>query len=98
MKPEVLVYRTPYCPYCVMAARLLEQQKVFFTEIDVSGDHERRRWLLGATGQRTVPQIFINGRSVGGFDELAGLVRRGELERWLAEPPESDRSGDRVDP
>jgi glutaredoxin 3 len=87
MQPKVVMYRTPYCPYCSMAARLLTQQKVPFEEIDVSGDHERRRWLVEASGQRTVPQIFINGRSVGGFDDLSAVVRRGELPALLAAPP-----------
>jgi glutaredoxin 3 len=84
MDPKVLVYRTPHCPYCSMAARLLTQEEIPFEEIDVTGDHERRRWLLSTTGQRTVPQIFINGRSIGGFEELSGLARRGELHPLLA--------------
>ncbi len=87
MEPKVVMYRTPYCPYCSMAARLLKQHEVAFEEVDVSGDDERRRWLLTATGQRTVPQIFINGRSIGGFDELSALTRRGELPGLLAQPP-----------
>jgi glutaredoxin 3 len=70
-----------------MAARLLKQQGLEFEEIDVTGDHERRRWLVAASGQRTVPQIFINGRSVGGFDDLSALVRGGELPALLAAPP-----------
>jgi glutaredoxin 3 len=81
---RVEMYRTRYCGYCMMAARLLDQQRVPFTEIDVSGDHERRRWLAQVTGRRTVPQIFIDGRSIGGYDELAALVRRGELESLRA--------------
>jgi glutaredoxin 3 len=87
MQPKVVMYRTPYCPYCSMAARLLQQLKLPYEEVDVSGDHERRAWLLSASGQRTVPQIFINGRSVGGFDDLSALVRRGELAALLAAPP-----------
>jgi glutaredoxin 3 len=87
MQPKVVMYRTPYCPYCSMAARLLKQHEVDFEEIDVTGDHERRRWLVAASGQRTVPQIFINGRSVGGFDDLSAVVRRGELPALLAAPP-----------
>jgi glutaredoxin 3 len=87
MQPKVVMYRTPYCPYCSMAARLLEELQVEYEEIDVTGDHERRRWLVTASGQRTVPQVFINGRSVGGFDDLSALVRRGELPALLAAPP-----------
>jgi glutaredoxin 3 len=87
MQPKVVMYRTPYCPYCSMAARLLDELQVEYEEIDVTGDHERRRWLVAASGQRTVPQVFINGRSVGGFDDLSALVRRGELPALLAAPP-----------
>ncbi len=86
MLPKVVMYRTPYCPYCSMAARLLKQLGLGFEEVDVSGDAERRRWLLEVSGQRTVPQIFINGRSIGGFDDLSALVRRGALPALLAEP------------
>lgn len=81
---EVRMYRTPYCPYCVMARRLLERKGVPFEEIDVSGDAEARRWLIEQTGQRTVPQIFIDGRAVGGSDELHALDRTGELDKLLA--------------
>lgn len=80
---RVEMYRTRYCPYCTMAARVLDQRGVVFTEIDVSGDVERRRWLAQVTGRRTVPQIFIDGRSIGGYEELAALARRGDLDRLL---------------
>ncbi|MEB2312614.1 MAG: glutaredoxin 3 [Sorangiineae bacterium] len=83
---EVIMYRTPYCPYCVRAKALLERKRVPFTEIDVSGDREKRAWLIETTGQRTVPQIFINGRPVGGCDDLHALERAGKLDALLAEP------------
>ena len=86
------MYRTPYCPYCSMAARLLSQLGLAFEEVDVSGDDERRRWLLEVSGQRTVPQIFINGHTVGGFDDLSALVRRGGLPALLAKPPAPEPS------
>jgi glutaredoxin 3 len=86
---RVELYRTRYCGYCTLAARVLDQSGVPFTEIDVSGDHERRRWLQEVTGRRTVPQIFIDGRSIGGYEELAALARRGELERMLGVEPDS---------
>jgi len=85
---RVELYRTRYCGYCALAARVLDQRGVPFTEIDVSSDHERRRWLAQVTGRRTVPQIFIDGRSIGGYEELAALARRGELERLLGVGPE----------
>jgi glutaredoxin 3 len=82
---EVVVYRTPFCGYCVRAKHLLESKGVRFREVDVSGDPAKRKWLIDVTRQRTVPQVFINGQPVGGFDELARLNRSGELDRLLAE-------------
>ncbi len=87
---DVLMYRTPVCPYCIRAKMLLKRKGVAFKEIDVSGDREKRAWLIDATGQRTVPQIFINGRSVGGCDELYLLERQGKLDRLLSEPAPAD--------
>lgn len=87
VRAHVVMYRTPICPYCIRAKALLERKGVSFEEVDVSGDDRKRAWLIETTGQRTVPQIFINGRSVGGCDELHALERRGELDRLLAEPP-----------
>lgn len=77
----VVVYLTPWCPYCVRAKRLLDSRGVAFKPIDVSGNAEARDWLLTATGQSTVPQIFIDGQSVGGYDELSALDARGGLGR-----------------
>jgi glutaredoxin 3 len=82
--PEVVVYRTPFCGYCFRVKHLLESKGVPFKEVDVSGDQEKRRWLAEVTHQRTVPQVFIDGQSVGGFDDLARLNRSGELDRLLA--------------
>jgi glutaredoxin 3 len=82
---EVVIYRTEHCGYCVRVHHLLESKGVPFTEVDVSHDAGKRRWLADVTRQRTVPQVFINGKPVGGFDELARLNRSGELDRLLAE-------------
>ncbi len=82
---EVVVYRTPFCGYCLRVKHLLESKGIPFQEVDVSGDHDKRLWLVEVTRQRTVPQVFINGKSIGGFAELAQLERRGELDRLLAE-------------
>lgn len=84
---KVVVYTTDYCPYCVRALRLLRDKGVQPTEINVGSDADKRRWLMEVTGQRTVPQIFINDRPVGGFTEIAGLDKKGELDRLLAEAP-----------
>lgn len=81
---NVTIYLTPWCPYCVRAKALLQRKGVAFTEVDVSDDPGRRTWLRDATGQRTVPQIFINDRPIGGCDELHALERAGTLDKLLA--------------
>lgn len=81
--PDVLIYTTPYCGYCVMAKRLLTRKGVTFREIDVANDRETRRWLVEVSGQRTVPQVFIAGQSYGGYDELSALDRAGKLDALL---------------
>lgn len=75
--PEVVVYRTRYCAYCMLATRLLSAVGVAFREVDVSGDPERRRWLARESGQHTVPQIFVGERSIGGYSELRELLQSG---------------------
>ena len=78
MKP-VKIYLTPWCPYCQRATALLDLRKIPYESVDVEGDQETRAWLRQATGQRTVPQIFIGDESIGGYTELAGLDRSGQL-------------------
>ena len=80
---DVKMYTTTYCPYCVRAKHILNRRNVPFEEIDVSRDHEKRAWLVKVTGQRTVPQIFIDGEPIGGSDELYDMDRSGELEKRL---------------
>jgi glutaredoxin 3 len=84
---EVVIYRTPFCPYCMRAANLLGRKGAVVRQVDVSGDPDARGWLREATRQRTVPQIFINGASVGGYDDIASLDRRGVLDQLLGEAP-----------
>jgi glutaredoxin 3 len=80
MGPRVTVYSTSYCYYCVRAKALLGQRGIPFTSVDVTGNVEARRALVEASGgRRTVPQIFVDGVSIGGFRELAELDRRGAL-------------------
>lgn len=76
---RVEVYTTPSCPFCVRAKRLLEARGIAFVEIDVATDDERRAEIIQRTGRRTVPQIFIDERSIGGFEELAALDIAGGL-------------------
>ena len=87
MSADVRIYTTDYCPYCTRAKGLLTKKKVAFTEVNVEEKPEVRSWLVSASGQRTVPQVFINGQSVGGFSDIAELDRKGRLDALLAEPP-----------
>jgi glutaredoxin 3 len=83
---EVIIYRTTYCPYCDMAKRLFQDLGVEFDEVDVTNDSEMRHKLVRMTGgRRTVPQIFINGESVGGYTDVAALQKSGELDEMLAD-------------
>ena len=82
--PEVEIYTTPICPYCVRAKSLLSKKGVAYKEIDVAADPAIRDAMIKrAGGKRTVPQIFINGMHVGGSDELYALERKGELDQIL---------------
>ncbi len=80
---QVQVYTTPTCPYCVMAKRLLGEKGVAYEEIDVSNDRAKRAWLVEQSGQRTVPQIFIDGKAYGGFSDISALDRQGKLDPLL---------------
>ena len=84
---DVVIYTTSFCSYCVRAKALLNRKGVAFQEIDVSRNREKRRWLADVTGQETVPQIFINGESVGGCDDIHDLDRQGKLDPMLQAPP-----------
>jgi glutaredoxin 3 len=76
----VQMYVTTYCPYCSTAKALLDKRGVKYEVIDVTNDHDKRAWLVQATGgKRTVPQIFIGGKPVGGSDDIHALDKAGEL-------------------
>lgn len=83
MQP-VEIYTSPLCGYCHAAKALLARKGAAFTEIDVSRDPARRAQMIQrANGGRTVPQIFIAGRHVGGCDDLHALDRAGKLDPLL---------------
>jgi glutaredoxin 3 len=81
---RIVVYSTPFCGYCGAAKRLLTSKGAEFTEVDVMFDPSRREEMQQRSGRRTVPQIFIDGRHVGGFDDLSALDSSGELDRLLS--------------
>jgi glutaredoxin 3 len=80
---KVVIYSTAICPYCIHAKELLNSEHIPFEEIRVDLDSEKRVFMEKISGRRTVPQIFIGERHVGGFDDLKALYERGELSAWL---------------
>jgi glutaredoxin 3 len=81
---QVVIYTTNYCPYCAAAKALLRSKRVEFEEIDVTYDPARRAEMERLSRRRTVPQIFIDGKPIGGYDEARDLDATGELDRLLA--------------
>lgn len=82
---KVVMYCTEICPYCVRAEHLLQRKGVQNIEkIRVDLQPELRDVMIQKTGRRTVPQIYINGEHVGGFDDMAALDRAGKLDEILA--------------
>ena len=77
------MYSTGWCPYCARARALLERKGVGFHEIDIETDAAVRAEMVERSGRRSVPQIFIGTRHVGGFEELYELERSGELDSIL---------------
>ncbi len=85
MTAAVEIYTKFACPYCYRAKALLENKGVDYVEYDISSGGEKRAEMIErAPGARTVPQIFIDGRAIGGSDDLSALERHGELDGLLA--------------
>ena len=81
----VEIYTTRTCPYCIAAKGLLTKKSVPFTEIDVGADPALRQTMTArADGRRSVPQVFIDERHIGGSDDLAALDASGGLDPLLA--------------
>jgi glutaredoxin 3 len=81
---KVQIYTTNWCPYCTAAKALLDDKGVAYDEIDATDPDVRVDMIQRAHGRRTVPQIFIGERHVGGYDDLSALERRGQLDPLLA--------------
>jgi len=84
---QVEMYTIQYCPFCTSAKTLLDQKGVTYTNHDLSdvSDSQRRTQLTELCGRTTVPQIWINGKHIGGCTDLEALEYKGELDRLLAE-------------
>ncbi|MGH7773891.1 MAG: glutaredoxin 3 [Candidatus Binatia bacterium] len=81
--PRVIIYTKDYCPFCSRAKALLRSKNVDFEEIDVTHDGLLQEEVQRSSGRRSVPQVFIDGESVGGFDDLRELDASGELDQLL---------------
>lgn len=82
---KLKMYTTQFCPFCVMAKRLLNAKGVAIEEVRVDRDPEARAEMQELSGRRTVPQIFIGDKHLGGFEDIAALDHKGELDPLLAE-------------
>jgi glutaredoxin 3 len=80
---KVVMYSTASCPWCVHAKQLLERLEIPYEEIRVDSDESLRLHMEKISQRRTVPQIFIGDKHVGGFDDLKRLYERDELNAWL---------------
>ncbi|MEO8740939.1 MAG: glutaredoxin 3 [Casimicrobiaceae bacterium] len=88
MTAEVMMYSTAVCPYCVRAEQMLRSKGVTaIAKVRVDLDPARRAEMMEKTGRRTVPQIYIAGTHVGGYDDLVVLDRAGKLAPMLAGEP-----------
>ncbi len=84
--PQIIMYATGVCPYCIQAERLLRAKGVEeITKLRVDQEPARREEMMQRTGRRTVPQIYIGELHVGGYDDLVALDRAGKLEPLLAQ-------------
>ena len=82
---NIEIYTKNYCPFCASAKHLLTTKGVSFTEYDVTYDAEGQQEMIQRSQRLTVPQIYIGGHHVGGYDDLAAADRSGELDRLLAD-------------
>lgn len=82
---EVIIYSKKMCPYCTRAKSLLDKKGVKYQEIMVDADPEQLQIMIDLTQRRTVPQIIINKRPIGGFDDMYALEQRGELDAVLSQ-------------
>tara|TARA_A100000171_G_scaffold52947_2_gene74495 strand:+ start:439 stop:711 length:273 start_codon:yes stop_codon:yes gene_type:complete len=85
MSINIVMYTKNICPYCAMAKHLLDEKELSFTEKNAEHADIFEEMMLKSEGRRTVPQIFINDKPIGGFDDLNALNRSGELDRLIKE-------------
>lgn len=84
---DIVIYAKGYCPFCHRAKALLDARGAAYTEIEIAHDRARFAEMVRRSGRRTVPQIFVDGDHVGGWDDLAALEASGALDARLAGAP-----------
>lgn len=82
--PQVTLYSTRFCPFCVRAKALLDHKSVSYREISVDGNPALRQEMMSKSGQHTVPQIWLGSEHIGGCDDLMALERSGQLDERLS--------------
>lgn len=80
---NIIIYTKEDCPYCSLAKNLLSNKNISFEEVRVDLDEMKRNEMIRLSNRRTVPQIFINNQSIGGYDDLAALAKSGKLDELL---------------
>lgn len=80
---KIVIYTADYCPYCVKAKMLFQRKNLQFEEIEIVNDAMREDMIKKSGGRKTVPQIFINDKHIGGCDELYELERQKKLDQLL---------------
>lgn len=86
MSAEIIIYTKDPCPYCVRAINLLNEKKLAYKEIDLTDKFDEIERIKKETGWRTVPIILINGRVIGGYDDLKALDQEGQLDKLVKSP------------
>jgi glutaredoxin 3 len=81
---NIIIYTKENCPYCDLAKNLLSQRQATYEEIRIDLDEHQKDEMIRLSNRRTVPQIFINSQSIGGYDDLAALAKSGKLDTLLA--------------
>lgn len=82
--PQIKIYTTGFCPYCVAAKNLLKTKGRDWEEVRIDKERGKREEMMELTQRRTVPQIYIDDFHVGGYDDMVALDRAGKLDQLLA--------------
>ncbi len=80
---KIEIYSKSWCPFCARAKSLLQSRQLAYTEIDITADELREQEMIERSGRFSVPQIFIDGEGIGGYDDLASQNASGELDQLL---------------